>query len=135
MIEIVMVLNGSLGGLVAITAEPLFPSLLLSFVVGLGGGAVVVFGAELLERLKIDDVILAIPVHLFAGVLGTMLVPLSNESASYTSQGIGVAVYAVATVVLSGLVWYALNATLGLRVNPEIEKQGLDSDLPVQYQF
>ncbi|MEO0343912.1 MAG: ammonium transporter [Pseudomonadota bacterium] len=132
-VEIVTVLNGSLGGLVAITAEPLFPSLMLSLMIGAVGGAFVVLGVELLDRMGIDDVISAIPVHLFAGVAGTLLVPLSNQSASFDTQFIGVIVYAVATVVLSGIVWFILNLTLGLRVNPTTEANGLDTELPVQY--
>ena len=78
-------LNGALGGLVAITAEPLMPSPFLAIVIGGIGGAIVVFGS-LLIKLQIDDVVGAIPVHLFAGIWGTLAVVISNPDASLGAQ-------------------------------------------------
>ena len=127
-----MILNGSLGGLVAITAEPLYPSLSLATGIGAMGGVIVVFGAQLLDKLKIDDVVSAIPVHLFAGIFGTLIVPLTNPSADFASQLYGIGIFAVATVILSGLVWIALDAVLGLRISEEVEREGMDASLGPQ---
>ena len=77
--DIIQMLNGALGGLVAITAEPLMPSPILAILIGAIGGAIVVFGSQLLIRFQIDDVVGAIPVHLFAGIWGTLAVVLSNS--------------------------------------------------------
>ena len=74
-VDLTMVLNGALAGLVSITAEPLAPSLFGSLlVIGAVGGVIVVFTVPLLDKLKIDDVVGAIPVHLFAGIWGTIAV-------------------------------------------------------------
>jgi Amt family ammonium transporter len=77
-VDVTMALNGALAGLVSITAEPLAPTPILAVLIGGVGGAIVVFTVPLLDKLKIDDVVGAIPVHLFAGIWGTMIVPLSN---------------------------------------------------------
>ncbi|MEM0976471.1 MAG: ammonium transporter [Pseudomonadota bacterium] len=124
-----MILNGSLGGLVAITAEPLFPSMMLATLIGGLGGAIVVFGVDLLDRLRIDDVVSAIPVHLFAGVFGTLVVPLSNGAASFGAQLLGVGVYAASTVILTALTWVLINIFIGLRVSEDVEVSGMDSVL------
>ena len=122
-----MILNGSLGGLVAITAEPLFPSLITATLIGGFGGAFVVLGTNFLERMKIDDVVSAIPVHLFAGIFGTFMVPLSNPDGSYMAQFLGVVVFGGVTVTLSLITWLAIKAIWGLRVSEEVEHHGLDS--------
>ena len=125
-VDVTFALNGCLAGLVSITAEPLAPSPLLAIIIGAIGGAIVVFTVPLLDKLKIDDVVGAIPVHLFAGIFGTLVVPLSNSDANIITQLIGVASYAAFTVVVSGIVWFALKAIMGLRVDPEHEELGLD---------
>ena len=78
--DVVQMLNGALGGLVAITAEPLAPVPFIAIIIGAIGGVVVVAGTALLVKLKIDDVVGAIPVHMFAGIWGTLAVPLTTVS-------------------------------------------------------
>jgi ammonium transporter, Amt family len=127
-IEVYMTLNGAIGGLVAITAEPLMPSLLEAVFIGGMGGVIVVVGTRFLERtLKLDDVVGAVPAHLFAGIWGTMMVPLTNPDADYLTQLIGVAAIGAFTVLASAIVWIAIKGiTGGLRLSPEEEAKGLD---------
>ncbi len=125
-VDVTMALNGALAGLVAITAEPLMPSPLAAIVIGAVGGAIVVFAVPMLDRFKIDDVVGAIPVHLFAGIWGTMAVPLTNGDATYMAQFIGVLSYAGFAIVASTIVWTVLKMTIGIRVSEEDEFLGLD---------
>lgn len=124
--DLTMILNGALAGLVSITAEPLTPTLLQSSLIGGVGGAIVVFAVPFLDRLRIDDVVGAIPVHLLAGIWGTLAIPLTNDTASFGAQFVGIAVIGAFVVAASGLCWLALNAVFGLRVSPEAEQSGLD---------
>ncbi|MTI43408.1 ammonium transporter [Roseibium hamelinense] len=125
-VDVTMALNGALAGLVAITAEPLAPSVWQTVFIGAVGGAIVVFTVPLLDKLKIDDVVGAIPVHLFAGIWGTLIVPLSNDGASWGTQITGIVAYGVFTVVASAVVWFILKAAIGIRVSDEEEALGLD---------
>ncbi|MGI9402056.1 MAG: ammonium transporter [Rhizobiaceae bacterium] len=125
-IDVTMVLNGALAGLVAITAEPLAPAMWQVLLIGGVGGAIVVFSVPLLDKLKIDDVVGAIPVHLLAGIWGTLIVPFSNEAASYGTQLVGIIAYGVFTVIASLIVWFILKAVVGIRVDEEGETIGLD---------
>ncbi len=126
-IDVTMALNGALAGLVAITAEPLAPSVFLACIIGGIGGAIVVFTVPLLDKFKIDDVVGAIPVHLLAGIFGTLVVPLSNGDATFGVQLVGVVAFAIFSVVTSGLIWFILKSSpLGLRVSKEEEALGLD---------
>ncbi|MCB1472598.1 MAG: ammonium transporter [Rhodobiaceae bacterium] len=125
-VDVTMALNGALAGLVAITAEPLQPSAGLAILIGAIGGIIVVFAVPLLDKLKIDDVVGAIPVHLLAGIWGTMAVPLSNADTSFVTQFIGVAAFGVFTVVATSVLWFILKMTLGVRVSAEDESIGLD---------
>lgn len=120
------VLNGALGGLVAITAEPLFPSLGLATLIGVVGGALVVLTTPLLDKFKIDDVVGAIPVHLVCGVWGTIAVVFSNPDASILMQLYGIGVIAVFSFTASYFVWWLLELLMGLRVGIETEIGGLD---------
>jgi Amt family ammonium transporter len=124
--DLTMVLNGALAGLVSITAEPLAPSLGLATIIGMVGGVIVVFAVPMLDKLKIDDVVGAIPVHLIAGIWGTLAVVLSNGDATIGKQIYGIVVIGGATIVLSGIVWFILKATMGIRVSEEDEINGLD---------
>jgi len=124
--DLTMVLNGALAGLVAITAEPLAPSLFGALWIGAVGGVIVVLAVPLLDKLKIDDVVGAIPVHLFAGIWGTIAVVFYNSEASLTTQLMGIAAYGVFTFVGSLGVWFILKAVVGIRVDPEAEMMGLD---------
>jgi len=125
-LDVTMALNGALAGLVAITAEPLTPSPLMAVLIGAIGGAIVVFAVPMLDKLKIDDVVGAIPVHLLAGIWGTLAVPLTNSGASFGAQILGIVSYAVFTVVGTGIVWTILKVTMGVRVSEEEEALGLD---------
>jgi Amt family ammonium transporter len=125
-VDLTMVLNGALAGLVSITAEPLTPTLGWSLIIGGIGGAIVVYGVPLLDKLKIDDVVGAIPVHLFAGIWGTLAVVLTNSEASLGTQIYSILVVGVFVVVTSAVVWLVLKAITGIRVSEEDEINGLD---------
>jgi len=125
-VDLTMVLNGALAGLVSITAEPLTPTLGWSLIIGGIGGAIVVYGVPLLDKLKIDDVVGAIPVHLFAGIWGTLAVVLTNSDASLGTQIYSILVVGVFVVVTSAVVWLVLKAITGIRVSEEDEINGLD---------
>ncbi|WP_299284191.1 ammonium transporter [uncultured Tateyamaria sp.] len=124
--DLTMVLNGALAGLVSITAEPLTPSLGAATLIGAVGGVIVVFAVPFLDKLKIDDVVGAIPVHLFAGIWGTIAVVLTNGDASLGVQLYSILVVGVFTVVASGIIWFILKVTMGIRVSEEDEINGLD---------
>ena len=124
--DVVQMLNGALGGLVAITAEPLMPSPLIAVIVGGIGGAIVVFGSQLLIRMQIDDVVGAIPVHMFAGIWGTLAVVISNTEISLGSQVVGILAVNIFVFVLSFIIWVILKNTMGIRISEEAEKEGTD---------
>ena len=125
-IDLTMALNGAIGGLVSITAEPLTPSIPAAVFIGGLGGVLVVLAVPLLDRLKIDDVVGAIPAHLVCGIWGTLAVPLTNGDASFGVQAIGVIAVGVFTLIASGILWTALKAVIGLKVDEEAELMGLD---------
>lgn len=125
-IDVTMALNGALAGLVSITAEPLNPSPLLAIVIGAIGGIIVVFAVPMLDKLKLDDVVGAIPVHLLCGIWGTIIVPLSNSDATYGVQALGIASYAAFAFVSSYIVWMILKVTMGVRASDEDQMMGLD---------
>jgi Amt family ammonium transporter len=125
-VDITFVLNGALAGLVSITAEPLAPGPFASILIGAVGGVIVVFTVPLLDTFKIDDVVGAIPVHLFAGIWGTMVVPVTNSDASFANQIIGIVAIGLFTFVASLVVWLILKAATGIRVTKEEEELGLD---------
>ncbi|MCC5956162.1 MAG: ammonium transporter [Natronohydrobacter sp.] len=124
--DLTMVLNGALAGLVSITAEPLTPSLGAATLIGAVGGVIVVFTVPLLDKFKIDDVVGAIPVHLFAGLWGTMAVPLTNSDASFGTQFVGMAIIGAFMFVASLVVWLILKAVMGIRISDEDQVTGLD---------
>lgn len=123
--DLTMVLNGALAGLVAITAEPLAPTLFGALWIGAVGGVIVVFTVPMLDKFKIDDVVGAIPVHLFAGIWGTIAVIFYGE-ASLITQLTGIIAYGAFTLIASAIVWLILKAVMGLRVSEEDEIAGLD---------
>jgi Amt family ammonium transporter len=125
--DLTMILNGALAGLVSITAEPLTPTLGMATLIGGIGGAIVVFAVPFLDKLKIDDVVGAIPVHLFCGIWGTIAVVLTNGDASLGTQLYSILVVGIFTFVVSGAVWFILKATVGIRVSEEAEIMGLDT--------
>ena len=123
--DLTMVLNGALAGLVSITAEPLAPTLFGALWIGAVGGVIVVLTVPMLDKMKIDDVVGAIPVHGFAGVWGTIAVIFYGEAAIGT-QLLGIVAIVGATFVLSLVLWFILKAVLGIRVAEEDEINGLD---------
>ncbi len=125
-VDVTMALNGALAGLVAITAEPLYPTPLQAVIVGGVGAIIVIFVVPLLDKLKIDDVVGAIPVHLCAGIWGTFIVAWSNPEATFMHQIIGIVSVGVFTFVASLIVWLILKAVVGIRVTEEEEILGLD---------
>jgi len=126
-VDLTMVLNGALAGLVSITAEPLTPTLGAATMIGAVGGVIVVFTVPLLDKFKIDDVVGAIPVHLIAGIWGTLAVPLTNSDASFGTQIVSILIVGAFTFVASALVWFIIKAAVGIRVSEEDEIAGLDA--------
>ena len=124
--DLTMALNGALAGLVAITAEPSTPTALQATLFGGIGGALVVFSILTLDKLKIDDPVGAISVHGVVGLLGLLLVPLTNDGSSFSGQLIGAATIFVWVFVTSLIVWGVLKAVMGIRVSEEEEYEGVD---------
>lgn len=124
--DLTMALNGALAGLVAITAEPSTPTPLQATLFGGLGGALVVFSIIYLDKLKIDDPVGAISVHGTVGLLGLLLVPLTNDESSLLGQLIGATTIFVWVFAASYFVWLVLKMTMGIRVSEEDEMAGLD---------
>ena len=124
--DVIQMLNGAIGGLVAITAEPLMPSPIAAILIGGVGGIIVVYGTKLLFSLKIDDVVGAIPAHLFAGIWGTLAVPITNPDTTFGAQLLGVVSINAFVFVVSFIVWSIMKATMGIRLSKEAEMKGTD---------
>ena len=123
--DLTMVLNGVIAGLVAITAEPLAPTALMSTIIGAVGGLIVVFSIVTLDKLKIDDPVGAISAHGTVGIWGLLAVPLSGD-VSFVSQLIGIGTIFAWVFVTSIVLWGILKSTVGIRVSEEEELEGLD---------
>ena len=121
-----MMLNGALAGLVAITAEPLSPTTAQAIVIGSLGSLIMYFGTKFLEKRGLDDVVGAIPVHMFAGIFGTLIVPFTNADTSFGTQLTGVLAVCSFSFILSFIIFKILKATIGLRISKEAEKLGTD---------
>ena len=125
--DLTMALNGSLAGLVAITAEPSTPTALQATLFGALGGVLVVFAIISLDKLKIDDPVGAISVHGVVGFLGLMLVPITNaDNSSFSGQLIGAATIFGWVFITSLIVWGILKAVMGIRVSEQDEYEGVD---------
>ena len=124
--DVIQMLNGAIGGLVAITAEPLAPTPVAAILIGACGGLIVVFGTKLLFSLKIDDVVGAIPAHMFAGIFGTLIVPLTNSDATFSAQLIGVLSINIFVFVVAYIIWSIMKSTMGIRLSKEAETKGTD---------
>ena len=124
--DLTMLLNGALAGLVAITAEPSTPTALQATLFGGLGGVLVVFSIVGLDKMKIDDPVGAISVHGTCGLLGLLLVPLTNSGVTYVGQIVGALTIFVWVFAASSVVWLALKFTMGIRVSEEEEYQGVD---------
>jgi len=124
--DLTMALNGALAGLVAITAEPSTPSALQASLFGLVAGVLVVFSIITLDKLKIDDPVGAISVHGVVGLLGLLLVRVTNDDASFTGQLVGAATIFIGVFAASFITWLVIKAVMGIRVDQEEEYNGLD---------
>ncbi len=125
--DLTMLLNGVLAGLVTITAEPSTPTPLLATLFGAAGGVLVVFSITMLDRLfKIDDPVGAISVHGTCGLLGLLLVPLTNSDSTFVGQIVGAITIFVWVFGASLIVWGILKAFMGIRVTAEEEYEGVD---------
>ena len=125
-IDLTLVLNGAIGGLVSITAEPLAPAPGATLMIGAIGGILVVLTVPLLDRLGIDDVVGAIPAHLVCGIWGTLIVPFSNGNAGYGTQILGILAVGAFTLAASLTLWTILERTVGIRIHEEDEERGID---------
>ena len=124
--DLTMALNGCLAGLVAITAGPDTPSALQATIFGALGGLLVVFSITTLDKLKIDDPVGAISVHGVVGLLGLLLVPVTNDGASFSGQIIGALTIFGWVFVTSAITFFVIKMVLGLRVSEEEEYEGAD---------
>lgn len=124
--DLTMLLNGALAGLVAITAEPSTPTALQATIFGAIGGVLVVFSIVFLDKIKIDDPVGAISVHGTCGLLGLLLVPVTNDGSSFSGQIIGALTIFGWVFVTSLIVWFVLKLVMGIRVTEEEEFQGVD---------
>ncbi|MGK6351450.1 ammonium transporter [Parapedobacter sp. DT-150] len=126
-IDFGMVLNGILAGLVGITASADIITPFEALLIGGIAGVLVVFSVMLLDKLKLDDCVGAVSVHLTCGVWGTLATGIFGEGASFMSQLYGVLICGAAAVIGAFVIFYMLKVTIGLRVSAETEKHGLDS--------
>ncbi len=124
--DVVQMLNGAIGGLVSITAEPLMPSPIAAILIGAVGGVIVVYGTKFLFAMKIDDVVGAVPAHLFAGIWGTLAVPITNSSANFGTQLLGVIAINATVFVIAFVIWAIMKNTIGIRLSKEAELKGTD---------
>ncbi len=125
-VDVTMALNGALAGLVSITAGPATPSLGSAALIGGVGGVLVVLAVPFFDKLKIDDVVGALSVHLVCGIWGTLAVPLTDPEASFFTQFVGVAATGAFVILTSSVAWLILKYTLGIRVDEEEEMLGCD---------
>ncbi|WP_298443154.1 ammonium transporter [uncultured Ferrimonas sp.] len=125
--DLTMILNGALAGLVAITADPLSPSLPMAAVIGSLSGGLVVFSIVAMDKIKLDDPVGAISVHGVCGLFGLMVVPFSNADATFGGQLLGAAVIFAWVFSTSLLLWTVLKYTIGIRVSEEQEYNGMDA--------
>ena len=124
--DVTMALNGALAGLVSITASPAAPTPGAAILIGAVGGVLVVFAIPFFDKLKIDDVVGALSVHLVCGIWGTMSFPICDDAASVVTQLIGVVSIGAFVIVTSSIVWLVIKFTIGVRCSEEDEFRGLD---------
>ena len=127
--DLTMFLNGILGGLVGITAGADQMSPTDAIIIGAIAGAIIVFAVSLIDKLKLDDPVGAIAVHLVCGIWGTLAVGIFGSLAGwdqFVSQLVGVGSYALVCIVSSFLIIFALKKTVGIRVSEKEELEGLD---------
>ncbi len=124
--DLTMILNGALAGLVAITAEPSTPTALQAMMIGAAGGVIVVFAILAFDKIKIDDPVGAISVHGVVGIWGLLVVPLTNDGASFVGQIVGGLTIFIWVFGASFITWFIIKAIMGIRVTEEEEYDGVD---------
>jgi Amt family ammonium transporter len=133
--DLSMILNGTLAGLVAITAPCASVTVPSALLIGLIAGVLVVYAVLFFDSVKIDDPVGALSVHLVNGAFGTLAVGLfATEGGLFfgggidmlVTQAIGVAAFGAMVFTLSAVVWFGLKLTIGIRVSAEEEQEGLD---------
>ena len=127
-VDLTMVLNGALSGLVAITAGPDYPSMNLAAIIGAIGGLLVVFAITMFDKFKIDDPVGALSVHLVNGIWGTLAVGIFNQDVALFAQIKGIVVIGTFTFFSSLAVWAVLKFSVGIRISDEEEYNGIDAD-------
>ena len=125
-VDLTMVLNGALAGLVSITAGPDYPDMWLATVIGVIGAGLTVLAIPLWDKLKIDDPVGALSVHLVAGIWGTLAVGIFKDDASLLTQIYGILIIGAFVFASSFAVWYVIKLAMGLRFSLEEETQGID---------
>ncbi len=124
-VDLTMVLNGALAGLVSCTAGPDL-GMMVAFIEGIVGGALVVFAVPFFDKLRIDDPVGALSVHLVAGIWGTLAVGIFNPDVTILAQLKGIVVIGAFVFISSFIVWKILDLVMGIRVDEETEITGLD---------
>jgi Amt family ammonium transporter len=125
-LDLPLILNGALAGLVSITAEPLAPTMLQAILIGAAGGTLMIIATRLMESMRLDDVVGAIPVHLVGGIWGTLAVSLSNPDAKVLIQLAGVLAIGAFIFFASSLCWLVLRGVMGIRLGQNHENEGSD---------
>ena len=125
-VDLLIILNGAIGGLVAITAGPDITTPYWAVIIGALGGLACAAGTKLLEVMKLDDVVGAVPAHLFAGIWGTLAVCIA-AGGNFGVQILGVLAVGVFVFGISWLTWMALKVAMGVRVSPPVEEVGQDA--------
>ena len=125
-LDLTLILNGALAGLVSITAEPVAPTIAQAALIGAIGGLLMIIGTRVLERLQLDDVVGAIPVHLVAGTWGTLAVCLTNDDAQIGTQLAGIIAIGAFTFAASFLLWFVMRRLFGIRLKRQHEFDGGD---------
>ncbi len=125
-LDLTLISNGALAGLVSITAEPLAPSLGQAVLIGAIGGLLMMVATRSLEGLLLDDVVGAIPVHMVGGIWGTLAVCITNPDADLSTQIIGIVAIGAFVFTISFVVWFAMRRTTGIRLKRHHEHEGGD---------
>jgi ammonium transporter, Amt family len=125
-VDLSMVLNGTLAGLVGITAGPNYSGIGIAVLVGVVAGILVVFAVPAFDKLKLDDPVGALSVHLVCGIWGTLAVGIFDPSKSFVTQLIGVLLVGAFVFASSLVTWVVIRALMGLRVTDQVEQEGID---------
>ncbi|MCF6339411.1 MAG: ammonium transporter [Sulfurimonas sp.] len=126
LLDITMILNGALGGLVAVTAGPDLYDMYTPILIGLIGGALVVFAVPLFDKLKIDDPVGALSVHLINGIWGTLAVGIFIDDISFLAQLKGVVLIGVFVFSVSFIILYSINKISKYRASDDEQLEGMD---------